>query len=45
MTVSVILDPADGAMALQVILYFRPSIASVLLRPTNPSFAEININM
>ena len=39
-TVSVILEPALGATVLQWILYFCPSIASVLENPTRPSLAE-----
>ena len=39
-TVSVILDPAEGAIALHLMLYFLPSIAKVLLSPTRPSLAE-----
>ena len=41
MTVSVIREPAVGAMELHLMLYLAPSIAKVLLRPTKPSLAEI----
>lgn len=41
MTVWVNLDPAVGAMVLQWMLYFRPSIAIVFDRPKRPSFAAL----
>lgn len=41
MTVSVSREPAVGAMALHVMLYFLPSMERVLLRPTSPIFAAI----
>jgi hypothetical protein len=44
MTVSVILDPAIGAIVLHLMLFFRPSIAKVFDKPRAPSFAEIQKN-
>ena len=41
MTVSVILDPATGAIVLTLMLFFCPSIASVLAIPNAPNLAEI----
>jgi hypothetical protein len=38
-TVSVIRDPAVGAIVLTMMLRFLPSSASVWLRPCNPSLA------
>ena len=35
----VILEKAVGAMVLQLMLYFLPSMARVLFRPTRPSLA------
>ena len=40
-TVSVILDPAIGAIVLHLMLFFWPSIAKVFDKPRAPSFAEI----
>ena len=37
----VILEKAVGAIALQLMLYFLPSTARVLLRPTRPSLAGL----
>ena len=38
-TVSVMRDPAMGAMALTWMFFLRPSMARVFERPTRPSFA------
>ena len=40
MTVSSMWEPAVGAMALHLILYLAPPIATVFLRPTKPSLDE-----
>ncbi len=47
MTVCVSLERATGAIVLHLILYFLPSTANVLLRPSKPSFAKMinNINL
>ena len=39
MMVAVMADAATGAMALAWMLYFAPSLASVLVKPTRPNLA------